>query len=151
MSLIRWHDRFVVGVPALDSDHRMIVALLNQLFEAREEGQARDVVASILNVLVEYTLVHFANEERLMLAVGFPDHSLHCGKHEDFANKLHVLRRQYDCGHHGAVDELVEILKNWLVEHIVDEDTLIGSWIAGAGLGDGAVAMISRMTPAADD
>ena len=30
---------------------------------------------------------------------------------------------QYENGSHTAVDELLEFLKNWFVEHIVDEDT----------------------------
>ncbi|MDR3437184.1 bacteriohemerythrin [Telmatospirillum sp.] len=150
MSLIRWQDSFLIGISAIDSDHQVMVSLLNQLFEAREEGQSRDVVGSVFNVLVEYTVTHFTREERLMKVCGFPDFSLHQELHRRLAVRVQALQQQYECGHHAAVDELLEFLKNWLVEHIIGEDTRIGPWVEGANLSVEELANIARITPALD-
>lgn len=134
MSLIRWQDSFAIGVASIDSDHQVLVSLLNQLSETREEGQARDVVGSVLNVLVEYTINHFHREEHLMALCGYSDLADHHQKHQRIAARVQKMRQQYESGCHTAVDELLNFLKNWLVEHIIGEDTHIRPWVEGAGL-----------------
>jgi hemerythrin len=129
MSLIRWQDCFTIGVSFIDADHQVVVSLLNQLYDAREEGQTREVVGSVLNVLIEYTINHFRREERLMEFADYPDLSAHKEQHNCLAGQVRLFQQQYDDGRHAAVDELLDFLKNWLVEHIIGEDTRIWPWV----------------------
>ncbi|WP_158240752.1 bacteriohemerythrin [Telmatospirillum siberiense] len=132
MSLIRWQDTFTIGVADIDADHQVLISLLNQLSETREEGQSRDVVGSVFNVLIEYTIKHFAREERLMELCGFSGLAEHRQQHQRIAERVQKYQRQYEAGCHTAVDELLDFLNNWLVEHIIGEDTHIRSWVEGA-------------------
>ena len=134
MSLIRWQDSFTIGVSFIDADHRVVVSLLNQLYDARQEGQTRDVVGSVLNVLIEYTINHFRREERLMELADYPDLAAHKQRHDYLAGQVQLFQQQYDAGRYAAVDELLDFLKNWLVEHIIGEDTRIWPWLGRAGL-----------------
>jgi hemerythrin len=134
MSLIRWQDSLMTGVASIDADHQVLVSLLNQLSDVREEGQARDVVGSVLNVLIEYVVDHFHHEEGLMAQCSYPELAEHQSQHQRIAVRVEKLRQQYQSGRHTAVDELLEFLKNWFVEHIIGEDTRITPWVEGAGL-----------------
>lgn len=140
MSLIRWQDTFTIGIADIDADHQVLISLLNQLSETREEGQARDVVGSVLNVLIEYTIKHFSREEHLMALCGFTGLVEHRLQHQRIAERVLKYQRQYEAGCHTAVDELLDFLNNWLVEHIIGEDTHIRSWVEVACLDPGELA-----------
>jgi hemerythrin len=122
MSVIQWQESYSVGVPFIDADHQILISLLNQLFEAREEGQTREVIGSVLNVLVEYTVNHFHREERLMELGGYPDREAHIELHRTLTARVRDFQQQYAGGRHGAVDELFEFLKDWLTGHIIAVD-----------------------------
>ena len=55
MPLIQWDARYTVGVQCLDRQHRR-VALINQLHDAMAVGQGNQVIGSILDSLIYYTL-----------------------------------------------------------------------------------------------
>ena len=129
MSLIEWQDSFSVGVAAVDSDHKVLISLLNQLYEAREGGQSQDVVGSVMNVLIEYTMSHFQREERLMELGGYPEIEEHREMHRRLTAQVQTFRAQYEQGRQAAVGELFEFLKNWLIGHILMVDTRYRPWV----------------------
>lgn len=131
MSVLRWQESYSIGIPVLDADHKILFNLINQLFDAREEGQTREVVGSIFNVLVEYGVGHVRREEHLMQACGYPRSAEHRQAHLDLARQVEKFRQAYEGGRHAAVDEMLALVKNWLVDHIVGEDTQIGAWVDG--------------------
>jgi hemerythrin len=72
MSLIEWKDEFNLGIEEVDSEHKVLVALINALHDAMLAGTGRaDVVEGISEI---YTLVsaHFEREEAFMRAQGRP-------------------------------------------------------------------------------
>ena len=123
MSLIQWQDSYSVGVPMLDSDHKILISLLNQLYDAREEGQSQEVIGSVLNVLVEYTINHFAREERLMEIGGYPHLEEHRKEHRRLTNTVREYHLEYINGRHTAVSDVFELLKDWLIKHILIADS----------------------------
>ena len=122
MSLIQWQESYSVGVPFIDSDHQILISLLNQLFEAREEGQTSEVIGSVLNVLVEYTANHFHREERLMEIGEYPDRAAHVELHRALTGRVSAFQQDYADGRHAAIGELFEFLKDWLTGHIIAVD-----------------------------
>jgi hemerythrin len=129
MPLIQWQDSFSVGVASVDADHQVLVGLLNQLYEAREEGQTRDVVGSVVNVLIEYTVNHFQREEKLMELGGYPEIEVHKDLHRKLTAQVLSFQQQFAGGRNAAVDELFEFLKNWLIGHILMVDTRYRPWV----------------------
>ena len=57
----------------MDIQHKQLVAMVNQLYEAMQMSKGDAVVKTILPALVLYTKIHFTAEEKLMKDVGFPD------------------------------------------------------------------------------
>ncbi|MGC2856826.1 bacteriohemerythrin [Novispirillum sp. DQ9] len=123
MTLITWQDSYSVGVDLIDSDHKLLVSLINQLGDAADGGQGRDVVGSVLNVLIEYTEGHFSREERLMEKGGYPDLPAHREHHRALTNKVREMVGQYRDGRIDALDsDILEFLRSWLTGHILGVD-----------------------------
>jgi hemerythrin len=134
MAVVAWDDAMGVGSSVLDSDHRILIDLLNQLHDATETGQSREVVGSVLGVLAEYVEHHFRREEVMMAAVGVPDIEAHRRQHHALEARVAALRDRYQAGERGALDEdVVMLLKRWLTEHIMVLDKSYRPWMEKAG------------------
>ena len=56
---------FSVYIKGIDSQHRYLVTVLNNLYIGILAGEEKKVVGETLNSLVDYTKFHFRSEERL--------------------------------------------------------------------------------------
>ena len=72
MALLAWDNKYSVGVQALDSQHKVLFDILNELHAAMISGQARQVTGPLLHKLLEYTDKHFTAEENMLSASGYP-------------------------------------------------------------------------------
>ncbi|MBX9635566.1 MAG: bacteriohemerythrin [Magnetospirillum sp.] len=132
MALMTWSEAYGVGNSMLDSDHRILINLLNQLHDATETGQSREVVGSVINVLLEYTEHHFRREEVLMARSGYPQQAEHESKHRELESRVRAIRDQWTGGNrHVLDDEVLEFLKKWLTDHILGADKSYRPWVEG--------------------
>ena len=123
MALIEWKESLSTGIDVIDADHKLLISLTNQLYDAMESGQTRDVVESVLNVLEEYVDTHFAREELLMKKAGYPHLEAHCDEHKVLAEKVKTMMARCTQDDHPTNDqELLDFLKSWLTEHIMGVD-----------------------------
>lgn len=139
MTPITWNASLSVGHPLLDSDHRILIDLLTQLFDATETGQAHAVVDSVLGVLAEYTEHHFRREEGLLAEAGYPHLENHRAEHRAFEGRLRELADRRRAKERGVLNEQVaDLLKKWLTEHIQVSDNSYRPWMERV-MGDGRV------------
>lgn len=141
MVLMGWKEEYSVGHAVLDSDHRILFDLLNQLHDATDTGQSREVVGSVLGVLAEYTQHHFRREEVLMAEIRYPRQAEHEREHRALEACVHAIRDRWRKGERQALgEEALDLLKKWLTEHILGADKAYQPWIEAAA-GNGARAM----------
>jgi hemerythrin len=139
---IAWSNALVLGVPALDAQHRELVARVGRVSAAIDRAPAE--VAALLDFLGEYALSHFATEERLMALHGYPEaaQATHRGVHEDFVRAFSGLR--YDLDVEGVTEGIARRIRSWMVgwllEHIQGMDHALAMWIRSVGPGGGARA-----------
>ncbi|MCX7172922.1 MAG: bacteriohemerythrin [Proteobacteria bacterium] len=107
------------GVPTLDEQHQAIFVCLNELEKAVGDKTMLSTIHA-LEQLRRYTHEHFAEEERLMIMVGYPRIDAHIAAHRDFRHRLLELRRTYL--DHDISSELILMLREWLAEHIAGTD-----------------------------
>lgn len=130
MAFIQWQDSFSVGVPAMDIQHKQLVAMVNQLYEAMRTSKGDAAVQTILPTLVQYTKTHFNAEEKLMHEAGYPDIAAHQALHHKLAMQVSDLMDKFKSGKMVATVSVVTFLKDWLVNHIQGQDKLYGAYIA---------------------
>jgi hemerythrin len=117
--MIEWTPDLSTGVPLLDEHHKTIFKWLAELENAATEDRTLFGVYALTR-LNRYMREHFAAEESLMKAAGYPALAEHMAEHAYFREKigeLHVKSIANDISM-----ETVDFLKNWLTNHIAKTD-----------------------------
>ncbi len=129
MALVEWNETLSVGIPEMDQQHKKLVNLVNQLYDAMHLGKGDEVKNTVLNDLITYSKVHFTAEERLMQQYGYPDFAGHKRLHDDLAAQAAQLKRRLDAGQMVASVTLANFLRDWLKKHITQVDKKYGQFI----------------------
>jgi hemerythrin len=129
MPLVIWSDSLSVGVPAIDEQHKRLVGMLNALHESMLEGRAPDVLARVLDQLVDYTVYHFNAEQRLFAQHAYPGASKHAQLHAELTTTARRLHADVAGGRKMVSTEALQFLRDWLKMHILSEDKAFGQFV----------------------
>jgi pilus assembly protein FimV len=143
-----WDDALAIGVKPVDDDHHILVDLVDQMHKARRSDNPTETVGSVLNALVDYTVYHFAREEKVMEAAGYPGLAGHRRIHEDLRNTALALQQHYAADPKSVdMNEIYAFLKGWLTHHIMREDKAIEPFARGKPEAEAAAEGISFLGP----
>jgi hemerythrin len=120
MALIQWTDKLSVGIADIDTQHKKLVDMINVLHEAMSQRKGQEVLSKLLDEMAAYAGTHFANEEQKMKAANYPDFAKHKPLHDAFAAKVAEFQKKVGAKQIGVTIELMNFLKDWLVNHICD-------------------------------
>ncbi|GLI37622.1 hemerythrin family protein [Geobacter hydrogenophilus] len=134
MALITWNDSLSVKVKQFDDQHKKLVEMLNQLFDAMKAGKGSLVVGDILKQLIAYTQTHFAAEERLMKQYGYTDFEAHKKEHNALVVQVLDLQKQFQDGKAVLTQNVMTFLRDWLSKHIQGDDKKYGIFFNGKGV-----------------
>jgi hemerythrin len=126
-----WSDDYSVGSELIDSQHKELVGMTNELFRSCEESAGR--MASFMKTIhqaVNYAKTHFATEEIFMRKVNYPDYVAHKKEHEDFVNEVLRQVKNFEMGACSPL-EFAFFLKNWLLNHIAISDKKYSPFLKG--------------------
>ncbi|WP_196160594.1 bacteriohemerythrin [Reinekea sp. G2M2-21] len=117
---IVWSSELEIGIPVIDAQHQRIVEYINTLAQVQKTKSQKELL-SLLDELVDYTLSHFAFEESLMEEAGYPFTNAHKKVHQLFAKRVVSFQQRAKVGE-NITEELMHVLKAWLVNHIKRDD-----------------------------
>lgn len=126
-----WTDRLSTGVPMIDIQHKELVAAINDLADAIEQGRGASSIKQLIVFMKYYAEWHFENEESCANKYQCPLAEVNHRAHEQFIQLFEELQQQY---RHSQADESVAVmihgkLADWLVNHIMKIDKEIGQHI----------------------
>ena len=135
MPLMTWTDKMSVGVQALDDDHKKLVGMVNTLFDGIQAGQGKDAVGRILDGLIQYTVEHFKREEDFFAQTGYADAAAHKAMHQALCQQVLDVQKKFNEGASATLSlEVMNFLKNWLINHIQGTDKKYGPFLNGKGI-----------------
>ena len=115
MAIYEWSEFMSVGVEELDSDHKAIIRLINRLHDSLQSGSEAVDLGEIFDILIAYIEWHFAREEEIMEACGYPGVAEHRAEHVAFAHYIFRARDSYRGGANLAMTRtLHDYLWNWM-------------------------------------
>mgnify|MGYP001183058056 CR=1 FL=1 len=121
MALFNWSERFMLGIPEIDQQHKMIVYLINQLNESREAGRCDDN-ADVVDGLISYTKTHLLYEENLLKQHEYPDFTSHKSEHDQLVKETEDLQKRFYKGETDLFSDIAILLNDWLSKHILEID-----------------------------
>jgi len=135
MPLMTWNEKMSVGVVVLDIEHKKLVALVNDLYDGIQSGKAATTLAHVLDGLVGYTAAHFKHEEEFFAKTGYPATAVHKKEHDDLTRQVLEIQAKVRAGAPGTLSlEVMNFLKNWLINHIQGSDKRYGPHLNAAGI-----------------
>jgi hemerythrin len=123
-AFIRWEQRYSVGIPKIDDQHKELVRLTNELYVSctGSDEKMRDRFRSTLHSLVHYVTEHFGAEERLLQRVAYPQYAEHKKEHEGFIITMLDNMKLFDEGKSFVPNKFVRFLRDWILGHIAMSD-----------------------------
>lgn len=133
---IEWREAMSLNNEEVDSDHRYMIRLVNAVEESLTSPNKRETVTVALDLLRDYANTHFKREESLMEKVGYPALDDHKNHHQTLLKNLSELEEKIltkaasDSFENGPFpEELLELLRHWLIGHIIGEDLRMKPWV----------------------
>ncbi len=117
-----WDERFSVGHALLDSQHKKIIDLINELSELVGHEYDTSMINKVLNDLYEYIKEHLHQEERLLQEKGYPFLPGHRELHKDFRRKIDEFSAAAEDLPETFIPELIQFLQLWWNHHVLEED-----------------------------
>ena len=117
--LFPWKDAYSVGIPRIDTQHKGLVRLINELHAAMLARRAKKALFSIVDELVDYTLQHFAFEESMMRQRGYSALLEHQQLHQKITAQVYELRDKFRA---GKINIPIETVQALLSDHILSAD-----------------------------
>ncbi|MCK5237372.1 MAG: hemerythrin family protein [Deltaproteobacteria bacterium] len=129
MSLFTWSDDYSVEVNSMDSQHRKLFDLINELHGAMSEGKAGDVMSKVVSNLLDYTNTHFRDEEKMLEKVNYAELAKQKEQHKIFTDKVEEIKVGIEASSISAPLQTMSFLKDWLANHIKGEDKKYSSHV----------------------
>ncbi len=135
MPLMEWNERFSVGVPSIDVQHKKLVSILNELHDAMQAKHGHEALSKTLAGLISYTASHFKYEEELFAKTGYNSAAEHKKEHDKLTNQVLEVKEKYVKGVSTALSvEVLNFLKKWLTDHIMGSDKQYGPHLRAKGI-----------------
>ncbi|MCL2190788.1 MAG: bacteriohemerythrin [Treponema sp.] len=128
---IPWEDRFAVGIPMVDDQHKELLNLANALHDTCRQGK-EFVPAGFKKAAVaavDYVKVHFSAEEKIMERVNYPEMAEHRAEHQEFIKKVLAEVRNFEDGVSFVPNRFVVFLKDWILSHIALMDRKMAAYV----------------------
>lgn len=129
--MIDWKDDYSINVAEVDSQHKEMVDIVNQIHEAAMSGEDMDTLNKILNHLLEYTRFHFKTEEKLMLEHDYFNYASHKREHNELIQQLETTVRNISEGsvlQFSAISDF-DIADDWMMTHLLGSDKALGAFL----------------------
>ncbi|MGM0462012.1 MAG: bacteriohemerythrin [Fibrobacterota bacterium] len=117
---VSWSDSFRVGDVFIDAEHRILFKIAQQVSEQNGRLDAEQVKRYI-QLMLEYTQVHFHHEEDLLQQIGWKNLSDHRGRHK---NIIHGMKELITAHRDTRVlqKKMLPFVNDWVLDHIIHSD-----------------------------
>lgn len=117
-----WTDDCSVGIDRIDEHHKYLFRLVDELLRAMERDDGRREVFRAVAALESYAHFHFAAEEQMMRAWGYPELDEHIAMHDLYRAWIRRFKADLRDNPLAVGVDAAQFVREWLVEHIKKSD-----------------------------
>ncbi len=130
-----WSERFHLGHSTIDSQHQVLFEIYNRLVGAYKECNGHQIITDVLGDLVIYTQSHFREEEAIMARLQYSDLKAHKRSHGRLLTEIDLFISDMDDDKPILTYEVLAFVRNWLKEHVLNEDMLLKPLLSDSHVG----------------
>lgn len=123
-------DEYLTGIEMIDNEHRRIFEIADRIYSLLHDEfipDKYDYIVEVIDELKDYARKHFADEEKYMEDISYKKIFTQKIEHNAFVAKMDSYSlAQIDESQKQTIQDLLEFVNNWLVEHILLIDKQIG-------------------------
>lgn len=134
MAIIKWQETFNTGIARFDNEHKRIVELIDDLYDAVKSEKSDVDLRDLIDELVSYSHYHFTNEEEYMKMHKYPDIKEQVREHVRFNKKMKELQDKLQDDTPGLAREIYTFLRQWFQGHILNVDSKYGTFFKEKGV-----------------
>jgi hemerythrin-like metal-binding protein len=122
MQLLKWSTELELGLEQVDSQHKQLINIINELTIAAEYNQSNSLLLPIVDKLQQYANVHFKAEEDIFTEYNYPGRAEHEAEHATFIDSINYIRRQCEIIDSSMSNRIRDFLLHWFCTHIKVND-----------------------------
>lgn len=124
--------RYLVGIEQVDREHQKLFELAGKIYDclAVDAFVPMNEIRWTIDELIDYTKVHFANEESLMQGTNYPDLMEHRALHAYLISRVEDFEKSFELGEQVTPVDAYDFLCEWLGEHIQAKDKHFGEFFS---------------------
>ncbi len=127
---MQWDKKYALGIPVVDTQHRQLFRLSNELDAKLQAGIRPEEIDALLTHIGEYAARHFAMEEKYMAESDYPGLAEQQETHQAFAKCFVEVYEEFK--KKGLNPEIVNTLRreltDWVREHVTGLDQRFGTY-----------------------
>ena len=128
--IVNWDKKYATGIELIDTQHRKLVSLTNELYQACLSGNDETTFREAMKCMVEYVRFHFSAEQKLLESIGFPGYENHKMQHDSLVKNILETVKDYREGKPFVPNSFVRTLKDWVFGHIAINDKIYAAFVA---------------------
>lgn len=121
MKVLGWEKEYEIGIKQFDEEHKIMFVLINQLLKIFSNEEFKTEFHKIYATLMQYSAIHFENEEKMMRSVYYPQFILHKNQHKEYMRKMDNFANMYLSGD-SVLFEFQRFVQRWFEGHIMVSD-----------------------------
>ena len=120
-----------IGVAKIDSQHRELVDRINAVTYSGQKAFTKEESQKTLDLLGDYIIKHFSEEEALQKQAAFPKYEWHKGQHKLYIEEFNKLKQEFMQNGHSTkfTLDLSNSIIGWIVKHIKSADVELGKFL----------------------
>ncbi len=124
VQFIKWSKKYATGSYAIDSQHMIIINLLNHLFNILQDKQKREnfPIKHFIDILDRHIAEHFKMEELIMAKYNFFYTKEHLAEHKKFLEKYNDFRSSLSPINERNLFNFFNLLKKWFYRNEIISD-----------------------------
>lgn len=134
MEILKWRDTYETGVEQMDSQHKRLIKLVNQMYGIIRAKEGHEELDQILNEMSKYAKQHLGDEEHLLEEHEYPGLAAQQKSHQEYFSKMDELLVNIETDREAAAQQIYVFLRQWWIDHIVGEDKEYGEFLNKKGV-----------------
>ena len=112
----------------MDAEHRVFLDTLNTLYNDLPNPSKTAIFERTTQDLEDYAKKHFAHEEAMLTALGYPHIDQQKAQHIFFRNELVKLKTSVATATAYELQSILQFIWDWFLNHILTLDKKYAKW-----------------------